>query len=288
LDALFHLHATNTCQPSHAEPLLRIYGGTMSASDRRLLSIMRLFEAEKHTSDSTFSARWSPTLDASATSVSEVVQNFDPIRMLRTCLAFPNWRRFGEEKDARQGPADELMYDPLIMIVLSAQMLVERPPVSALGWVKVFRTNIVSLLIRCLSSKDSNIREAVLHQIARYSGCIQRSDMQEKPQVLYAFRLLKNVMPPPANARDPPRPIPTYASLILLHALRGIFYPSNFIYPRTARCLLQRPELDVLDVPMLFGMLYSSSAEWKEERGWIVRLLGDDMASAEDRKVLRR
>ncbi|KIJ63889.1 hypothetical protein HYDPIDRAFT_65612, partial [Hydnomerulius pinastri MD-312] len=118
LDALFHLHATNTCQPLHTEPLLRIYGGTMSASDRRLLSIMRLFEAEKHTSDSTFSARWSPTLDASATSVLEVVQNFNPIRMLRTCLAFPNWRRFGEEKDAKQGPADELMYDPLIMIVL--------------------------------------------------------------------------------------------------------------------------------------------------------------------------
>ncbi|KIJ58797.1 hypothetical protein HYDPIDRAFT_33810 [Hydnomerulius pinastri MD-312] len=54
LDALFHLHPTNTCQPSHAEPLLRIYGGTMSASDRRLLSIMRLFEAEKHTSVSAF------------------------------------------------------------------------------------------------------------------------------------------------------------------------------------------------------------------------------------------
>ncbi|KIJ58488.1 hypothetical protein HYDPIDRAFT_34133, partial [Hydnomerulius pinastri MD-312] len=288
LDALFHLHPTNTCQPSHAEPLLRIYGGTMSASDRRLLSIMRLFEAEKHTSVSAFFARWSPSPDASVTNVLEVVQNFDPIRMLRTCLAFPKWRRFGEDKDATQGPADELMYDPLIVIVLSAQMLVECPPTSALGWVKVFRTNVVSLLIRCLSSKDSNIREAALYQIARYSECIQQSDMQETPKVLYVFRLLKNVMPPPANARDPPRRLPTYASLILLHALRGIFYPSNFIYPRTVRFLLQRPELDVSDVPMLFGMLYSSSDEWKKERGWIVRLLGDGMASAEDWKVLRR
>ncbi|KIJ58791.1 hypothetical protein HYDPIDRAFT_119198 [Hydnomerulius pinastri MD-312] len=279
LDALFRLHPTNTCQPSHAEPLLRIYGGTMSTSDRRLLSIMRLFEAEKHASVSAFFARWSPSPDASVTNVLGVVQNFDPIRMLRTCLAFPNWRRFGEEKGTKQGPVDGSMYDLLIVIVLSSQMLVECLPTSALGWVKVFWTNIVSLLIRCLSSKDSNIWEVALYQIGRYSECIQ---------VLYVFRLLKNVMHPPANAREPPRRLPTYASLILLHALRGIFYPSNFIYPRTARFLLQRPELDVSDVPMLFGMLYSSSDEWKGERGWIVRLLGDGMASAEDWKVLRR
>ncbi|KIK77335.1 hypothetical protein PAXRUDRAFT_17577 [Paxillus rubicundulus Ve08.2h10] len=30
LDALFRLHPTNSCQPSHIEPLVRIYGGTMS------------------------------------------------------------------------------------------------------------------------------------------------------------------------------------------------------------------------------------------------------------------
>ncbi|KIJ58798.1 hypothetical protein HYDPIDRAFT_33811 [Hydnomerulius pinastri MD-312] len=195
--------------------------------------------------------------------------------MLRTCLAFPNRGRFGEEKDATQGPADELMYDPLIVIVLSVQMLMKCPPTSALGWVKVFRTNIVSLFVRCLSSKDSNIREAALYQIARYSECIQQSDMQENPQVLYVFRLLENVMHPPANARDPPRRLPTYASLILLHALHAIFRPSNFIYPRTARFLLQRPNS-------------TSSDEWKKERGWIVRILGDGMASAEDWKVLRR
>ncbi|KAF8838207.1 hypothetical protein BDN67DRAFT_955439 [Paxillus ammoniavirescens] len=288
LDALFRLHPTNTCQPSHIEPLVRIYGGTMSESDRRLLSLMRLFEAEKRTSISSFLARWSPSPDTTVTNVLEVVQNLDPIQMLRTCLAFPSWRRFGEEKGVKGGPVDGSMYDPLIVIVLSAQMLVEYPPTTALGWVKVFRTNVVSLLIRCLSSKDPNIREAALCQIARLWESVQKSDMQERLQVVYVLRLLRNVMPPSANAQDPPRRLPTYASLILLHALRGIFYPSNFIYPRTARFLLQRPELDVSDVPMLFGMLYSSSDEWKKERGWIIRMLGDGMASTEDWKVLKR
>ena len=112
--------------------------------------------------------------------------------------------------------------------------------------------------------------------------------MHETPQVLYVFRLLKNVLDQPANANDPPRRLPTFTALILLHALRGIFYPSNFIYPRTARFLLQRPELDVSDVPMLFGMLYSNSDDWKKERGWMLRMLGDGMVSTDDWKVLKR
>ncbi|KAH0839437.1 ribosome 60S biogenesis N-terminal-domain-containing protein [Lanmaoa asiatica] len=288
LDALFRLHPANTCQPSHIETLFQVYGGTMSSPDRRLLSIMRLFETEKRTSLSSFFSRWSPSPDATVSDALEVVQNFDPVYMLRTCLAFPLWRRFGEEKGARDGPADDSMYDPLMVIVLSAQMLVECPPMTSLGWVKVFRSNVVSLLIRCLSSKDPNIRETALCQIASLWGNVQKSDMHEMHQVIYVFRLLKNAMKPPVNVDDPPRRLPTFTTLILLHALRGIFYPSNFIYPRTARFLLQRPELDVSDVPMLFGMLYSNSDDWKKERGWMLRMLGDGMASTDDWKVLKR
>ncbi|KAH0834621.1 hypothetical protein J3R83DRAFT_10108 [Lanmaoa asiatica] len=86
-------------------------------------------------------------------------------------------------------------------------------------------------------------------------------------QVIYVFRILKNAMEPSAKTDDPPRRLPIFTTLILLHALRGIFYPSNFIYPRTACFLLQRPELDVSDVPMLFGMLHSNSDDWKKNEG---------------------
>jgi len=110
--------------------------------------------------------------------------------------------------------------------------------------------------------------------------------MQEKPHVTYILDLLKDVLPPPSG--EPPRRLPAYTTLILLHALRGIFYPSNLIYPLTARFLLQRPELDTKDVPMLYGMLYSSSDDWKKERGWIIRFLSDGMMSTEDWRVFKR
>ncbi|KAL4075510.1 ribosome 60S biogenesis N-terminal-domain-containing protein [Scleroderma citrinum] len=286
LDVLFHLHPTQTCHPSHIELLVQAYGGTLSPSDRRLLSIMRLFEAEKRTSVSPFFSRWSPSLDASVTNILEVMQNLDPIKMLRTCLFFPTWRRLSDAESARDGPNDEHMYDPLLIIALSAQMFVECPPTTALGWVKVFRTNVVSLLIRCLSSKDANMRETGACQLALVWDSIQKSDMQEKSQALYVLRLLKNTMHTTPNLS--PHRLPTYSTLILLHALRGIFYPSNFIYSRTARFLLQRPELDIGDVPMLFSMLYSSSDEWKKERGWIVKMLADGMVSTADWKLLKR
>ena len=175
LDTLFRLHPANTCQPSQIEPLFQVYGGTMSSSDRRLLSIMRLFESEKRTSLSPFFSQWSPSPDATVSDALEVVQNFDPVYMLRTCLAFPAWRRFGEEKRSRDGPTEDSMYDPLMVIVLCAQMLVECPPLTPLGWVKVFRSNVVSLLIRCLASKDPKIRETALCQIASLWESIQAS-----------------------------------------------------------------------------------------------------------------
>ena len=60
------------------------------------------------------------------------------------------------------------------------------------------------------------------------------------------------------------------------------------MYPLTSRFLLQRPELDKGDVPMLFSLLYSSSDDWRKERAWIVRFLADGMKSSQDWKVLTR
>lgn len=110
--------------------------------------------------------------------------------------------------------------------------------------------------------------------------------MQERPHVLYILNLTKDVL---VNApkEDVPR-LPASATLILAHALRAVFYPSNFIYPLTARFLLQRPKLDTADVPMLFGMLYSSSEQWKKERGWIVRFLSDAMVGSDEWRIMQR
>lgn|SRR6266850_300750 len=113
--------------------------------------------------------------------------------------------------------------------------------------------------------------------------------MQERPHVLYILHLLKDAIKEPVEGGPSPR-LPSFSTLLLAHALRGVFYPDHFIYPLTARFLLQRPELDTTDVPMLYAMLYSSSDDWRRERGWILKFIADAMLGAGDEewKVFRR
>ncbi|KIK99191.1 hypothetical protein PAXRUDRAFT_132648, partial [Paxillus rubicundulus Ve08.2h10] len=117
LHASFRHHATNTCQPSHIEQLVRSYGGTTSRSARRFLSLMTFFRAEERTFISLFLARWSPSPDTTVTNALDLVQNSDSSPL--DVLAF-SWRRPGEEKGTRRGPVVGSIYDPLVVITLSA------------------------------------------------------------------------------------------------------------------------------------------------------------------------
>lgn len=214
------------------------------------------------------------------------MQSLDPVRVFKTCLAFPKWRRINEPVTDVH-PEDAQLYDPVFVTLLFAQMLVGELPNLALGWVQLFRTNIVSLLIRTLSSKDDHLRDVATGQLGGLYNYLQEADMQERPHVLHILNLLKDALP--AATADSLLPhLPAYTTLLLAHSLRGVFYPSTFIYPLTARFLLQRPTLDISDVPMLFGMLYSADDDWKRERAWMVRFIGEGMEGGTEWRVLKR
>lgn len=110
--------------------------------------------------------------------------------------------------------------------------------------------------------------------------------MHEKGQVLHILNLLRDVVAPlsdKAVARLSP-----LMTLILAHALRGVFYPANFVYPISIRFLLQRPALDPSDVPVLYDMLYSNSNVWKKERIWIIGFLEDGLLESMGWRTLKR
>jgi len=107
--------------------------------------------------------------------------------------------------------------------------------------------------------------------------------MQEGGQILHILDLLRNLISSSSNDS----PLPSYTTLILVYAIRGIFNPSNFIYPITSRFLLQRPELDRGDVPLLYGMLYSSADDWKKQRAWIIKFIGDGLNTEQDWDIMK-
>ncbi|KAJ3554485.1 hypothetical protein NM688_g3084 [Phlebia brevispora] len=283
LHYLFNMHPSNSCQPSHVEPLLQLYGGTLSPSDRQILSIFSLFERIRKTSVAALLAQWSPSVGASSDGALSILHNLDPTSIWRTCLYFPQWSpsadgSLSEDKD---------IYDPFFVMLICSRMLSEDLPTSASGWVQLFRTNVVSLLIRALSSHRGSIRQLALQQVSALYQTLQDVDMQEKPHVIYILSLLKDLYPINSAEVYPPRP-PVYTTLYLAHALRGVFYPSHFTYPLTSRFLLQRPELDTSDVPLLYSMLYSTSDQYRRERTWMVRFLSQGMVGRAEWRVLRR
>ncbi|KLO07343.1 hypothetical protein SCHPADRAFT_652933 [Schizopora paradoxa] len=294
LSALFHAHPENTCQPSHIQPLIQLYGGTWSVSDRRIFAIFRLFESQGKGSVASLFVAWSPSmLPTPGQKFVDCIAGLEPARVFRTCLDFPPCRIdcVGDNQDEVivEGEDSEV-YDPLFIILIFCQGLLEGPPDSALSWVQLFRSNIVSLIIRSLSSPDDHLRYLALTQMRMLWKVIENSTMQEKQQVDYVLGLLRNLYQ--TNPEDDPSAavprLPSFTTLVLAHALRAIFYPSNFIYPLTSKFLLQRPEIDPTDVPMLYSMLFSSSDDWKRERAWMLRFLSDGMLSSEDWRVFKR
>lgn len=165
LHVLFNLHPANTCQATHIEPLVRVYRGSISVSDRKLLSIFHLFEQVRKVSAASLLSRWSSSLNVTSSNALEAIQSLEPTLVLRTCLHLPYWRRLEDQTEA-ETLHDTQLHDPVFSILLFAQMLADGPPTTALSWVELFRTNIVSLIIRVMSSKDSRIREVATLQIA--------------------------------------------------------------------------------------------------------------------------
>ena len=163
LYTLFHLHPNNTCQPSHIEPLRGIYEGSVGVADLRILSIFQLFESTRRTSITSLLSQWSATPDVISANALEALQSLEPSRVLKTCLEFPDWRHLSLDVTANP-PGSDLLYDPVFVLLLLSQT--DDAPPSALAWVQFFRTNVVSLILRSLSAKDSRIRELAWGQMA--------------------------------------------------------------------------------------------------------------------------
>ncbi|KAL5508633.1 hypothetical protein ACEPAH_6252 [Sanghuangporus vaninii] len=290
LYALFFAYPNNTCQPSHVQSLAQLYSGSLATSDRRVLAILSFFEEQRRMPVASVFAQWPHSNATVQRTILDSVSSLDANRILRTCLSFPDRRSLNVRDDVVESrPEDSQFYDPIFILLLFSSMLTECPPRFALSWVSLFRTNVVSLVIRCLSSIDDNVRKVALLQLGTLYKLMKAADMQEKAHVVHLLDLVRDLMRGPSDQANeiPPR-LPSLTTLFFAHALRGIFYPSTFIYPISARFLLQRPRMDHGDVPLLYGMLYSSTDIWRKERGWIVRFLADSILNSDDWSIVKR
>jgi len=154
LHVLFHAHPLNTCQPTHITPLVHLYGGTLSEADQKLLSIFFLFERNRKVSARALLGKWSGQLGSSSVGPLEAITSLDASVVFRTCLSFPNLRSV----NIKPTSGGEKLYDPTFILSLVGSCLLDHVIMSGLQWVDLFRTNVVSLVVRALSSKNDQIR----------------------------------------------------------------------------------------------------------------------------------
>jgi nucleolar pre-ribosomal-associated protein 1 len=177
LHTLFHLHPANTCQPSHIEALIRIYRATVSQSDRRLLDVFQLFERSRSLSTGALCDRWSTSSGYSTTLTAlSGLRSLEPALVLRTCLLFPRRRSLRRDADIPRTPEAGHLYDPVFLVLLFARMMHTGIPETAMVWVDLFRTNVVSLLICALSAKHVQLRLLALSQLAALRKAMDVSD----------------------------------------------------------------------------------------------------------------
>ncbi|GJJ15662.1 hypothetical protein Clacol_009940 [Clathrus columnatus] len=289
LYALFLAYPANTCQPSHVIPLLRLYQGTMAIPDIRLFSIFQLYERQTKQSVTSLFNRWtSSRISTPSQNIIKSILTLDSNKVFRTCLSYPKKRSLSDQRPEDTIPNKEY-YDPLFIVLMASQFVLETSVISVPDWVQVFRTNIFSVVISALSSKDDDTRRVGMAILGGLQNRLQDTGMIESNQVLYVLNILKNSLQP--NEQDVIFRLPNFITIFMAHALRSIFYPSSFLYSIMSRFLLQRPEFDITDVPLLYSLLYSTEdGEWIKHRTWMIRYLTQVMDDGDfaDWKILRR
>ncbi|CUA66956.1 Protein furry homolog-like [Rhizoctonia solani] len=289
LCSLFRKHPSSTCHPSHIIPLVHIYRGTLSRQDTQILFIFHLFEKSRQISVSEIMKNWTPEPShPQPKDFLGTVCNFDPATMFRACTSFPQ-RRDPQIMDSAVEDERSDIYDPNFVLPLLVTLMASDEPVTSMQWVDLCRTNVLSLAVSAVSSKRPAMRQLGYAALVTAYTRLPDVDFQERNQLIYTLDLLRNLIPQPDTTPSQSIPrLPTYTTLLLSHALRNIFSPATPLYPLISRFLLQRPEFDPKDVPLLYTLLYSSSGEWRRERGWMLRFLADGMRSTEDWRVLKR
>lgn len=159
VSTLFLLQPENTCQPTYVAPLIMVYTGTLSTADLQIFGIFRIFESQRRVSSGSILLKWTPVRGLAPDGILNLITNLDSTRIFYLCLSFPHWRGLKEASHAQKGDGGEYSYDPLLLLLLFAQVFyLDKEKVASTDWVQIFRTNIFGVIICSLSSRDEGLR----------------------------------------------------------------------------------------------------------------------------------
>ena len=273
-------------QPTTLARLLYLYTGTLHPCDTALFALLER-HARRPLGD--VWAAWTTDMSIVPSTLQKdtiltALLSLHPAGTHASCVHMPR------TPDQVAHPSREAYaaYDPWLVLNLVGGAMLEREQQEPMGhvhltgleWLAILRTGAVGVVACCLSSHRASLRLYATKVLGKMYAALQPTTFREKELVLLALERIRDTLPPP-----PPTSVhgtyeqvpwlPSITTLFAAHALRAIAMPYHLLFPEMFRFLLQRPRLDTQDVPLLYNLLHSTSDEWRTERAWILRFLGD-------------
>ncbi|XP_071418630.1 nucleolar pre-ribosomal-associated protein 1 [Pithys albifrons albifrons] len=276
------------CESSHVAVLLGAYGATLSAVDQKILLLLQLYEKNTQSLTNSRILLWGPaavehhktckSLGKSLwqqPSMEEVLCLLDREKMMKTILSFPQHRRLLPSQEIQESLyKDETVkslddfYDPCFLLQLFSELTRPECMVACHKFVEV---NALGLTVAALSSYDSNMRATAYFVLASFRSHLEGARFQERSQLLYLLEAVQNGIKQP-NLRF------TFSlTLYIARVAQQILKPEGHMYIKLNRFLLSHQYLDLKKVPGFFQLFYSFDFEYKTEREWILRFLGEGL-----------
>ncbi|XP_064263260.1 nucleolar pre-ribosomal-associated protein 1 [Passer domesticus] len=276
------------CESSHLPVLLGAYGATLSTVDQKILLLLRLYEKNNQSLLNSRILLWGPaavehhktckSLGKSLwqqPSMEEILCLLDREKMMKTILSFPQHRRLLPSqgileslyKDETMKSLDDF-YDPCFLLPLFSELT---RPECVVACHKFVEVNALGLTVAALSSYDPNMRAAAYFVLASFRSHLEGARFREKSQLLYLLDAVQN------GIRQPNLRFTFSLTLYVARVAQQILKPEDHMYIKVNRFLLSHQYLDLRKVPGFFQLFYSFDFEYKTEREWILRFLGEGL-----------
>jgi len=287
------------CKPSYLSQIMAAYNATLSPTDKRIYNILKIFETDAGVSVADASILWSySSLDIRERNQERNHLNNGIMVVEIMNLIDSNWMNYTVQwygmNDSLSAESEDVskdhlkskrlspLYDQDFFLPLFAQLL--NIAGTKFDIHRFIELNCLGLVVMALSSVNEDRRKIAYFLIDQLYGILGSSNLREKKQLLLLCDSFKNSI----VDRDSPQRIPNIISLFVAQSLLIFTKPDHYMYPLINRFLLQRPWIDLEDIPLLYNLLYSSSDNYKQERTWILRLLSCGFQDKIDFKSYRR
>ncbi|EYC01702.1 hypothetical protein Y032_0105g3694 [Ancylostoma ceylanicum] len=212
------------------------------------------------------------------TSADQVLEFLDGLRMWKTVLNHSRPLPEGEQGDVSN------LYDVRFLLRLFLSLMHAG---SELKYRSFVEHNGLSLSFSCTSSKDIVVRRLAYSVLQRFLSLLQEldadsADDKQKYLYVYLLRLFKQSI-----ESDAPR-LPHMISHFFARVSKLMLHPESPVFTAVLSFLSLKPVVELNNVPELYKMLLSSSAEHHhQEREWVLTLISEGLIEPMDYNILQ-